>query len=118
MVAPLARTSRHKSWLCAVIAILATTAQLVVALAPLTEGRLGRTLSAHVEAGGTKGHLAHNEATCAACQARSIQGTTSRPVSPLPESVLAAVTAFAAVDRAVSVSVHPQAHPRAPPAVI
>ena len=118
MVTPSARAPRRQSWLFAIIAIIAMTAQLVVSLAPLAEGRMGQTLSAHVEAGGTKGHVAHNEATCASCQARSIQGTTSRPVSPLPETLLATVTAFAAVDRALSAGVHSHANPRAPPAVI
>jgi hypothetical protein len=118
MPAPTSRAWRPRSWLFTVIATLATAAQLVVALVPLAEGRVARTLSAHVEAGGTRIHVAHNEATCASCQARSIHGTTSRLVPPLPETVLAVVMAFATADRDASASVHPQAHPRAPPAVI
>lgn len=112
------RPRRQRSWLFAVIAILATAAQLVIAFVPLAEGQTGRTLSAHVESGGSRGHVAHNEATCASCQARSIHGTTSRAVAPLPETVLAAAAAFTGVHRAHSVNVHPQANPRAPPAVI
>ena len=84
MVAPTSRARRTRSWLFSVIAILATAAQLVVALVPLAEGRVARTLSAHVEAGGTRIHVAHNEATCASCQARSIHGTTSRPCRRCP----------------------------------
>jgi hypothetical protein len=112
------RALRRKSWLFTVIAAVAFAAQLVVALVPLAEGRFGRTMSAHVESGSTKGHYAHNEATCAACQARSIHGTTSRTVAPIPETTLAMATAFAPVDRIAAASVHPQANPRAPPAVI
>ncbi|MDB4874356.1 MAG: hypothetical protein JWM41_802 [Gemmatimonadetes bacterium] len=109
---------RSRNRLFTAFAIFATAAQLVVALLPLTEGRVARTLSAHVEADGAKGHVAHNEATCASCQARSIQGATSRAVFPIPESTVGALTAVASVERFVSAAYHPQAHPRAPPTVI
>src|SRR5581483_10240130 len=65
-------------WLFTVIAYLAVAAQAVVAFAPLLEGRDGR-LASHVEAPGPKTHVAaHNEATCASCQARSIHSTSPR----------------------------------------
>jgi hypothetical protein len=114
--APFVRRCRNR--LFAAFAILATAAQLVVALLPLAEGRVARALSAHVEAGGTKGHIAHNEATCASCQARSIHGTTSRTVFPVPESTVGLSAAVVGVERFVSAARHPQAHPRAPPTVI
>jgi hypothetical protein len=113
-----APVNRRRNRLFAAFAILATAAQLVVAFLPLAEGRVARTLSAHVEAGGSKGHVAHNEATCASCQARSIHGTTSRAASPVPESTVGASAAVAAVERFVSSATHPHAHPRAPPSVI
>jgi hypothetical protein len=118
MRAVIRRLRPQRSWFFAVFAILATTAQFVVALAPLAEGRVTRTLSAHVESGGSRTHVAHNEATCASCQARSIQGTTSRPVFDLPDVSLAAAVTVAAVDRAASSHLSPHANPRAPPSVI
>jgi hypothetical protein len=74
--------TRHRGWLSSVIALLAMAAQLVVAIAPLAEGRDGR-MASHVESSGVPGHYTHNEATCAACQARSIHGATSRQSIPL-----------------------------------
>lgn len=107
-----------RSWLFAVVAILATTAQLAVALAPLAEGRGTRTFSAHVEQGGTRSHAAHNEATCASCQARSIHGTTSRPPFTLPAESLAAFRPSASTEVSPRSAFHVQSSPRAPPYVI
>ena len=89
--------------------------QVVLAAVPLLEGRDGR-LASHVESGGAKGHVSHNDATCAACQARSIHGTTPRPEPPTLEEGLLASTVVAAVARVVSVEPHPKDNPRAPPA--
>jgi hypothetical protein len=109
---------RRSSWLFTVLAVLAIAVQLVVALAPLGEGRVARALSAHVESGGATGHVAHNEATCASCQARSIHGTTPRHAFTLPESSRTASVAVAGVVRAASTELHLQSNPRAPPVMI
>ncbi len=70
-------SARKRSWLFTLLAFLAVVAQSVVAFAPLAEGRDSR-MASHVESSGTPtGHFLHNDATCAACQARSIHGTTS-----------------------------------------
>lgn len=108
---------RNRGWLFAVIAMLALAAQIAVALAPLSENR-ERSMSAHIESGGAKGHFTHDDATCAACQARSIAGTTSVP-SPIPIAQSHAVTvAVVSYDRTHSSDIHLQQNPRAPPRVI
>jgi len=112
----LARPARR--WLYTAFALLAFTAQAVVALLPLAEERFERTLSAHVEQTGTRGHTSHNEATCAACQARSIQGTTSRPLFAIPIVSLAVSSFVVAAERLAATPYHPQANPRAPPVVV
>jgi hypothetical protein len=112
MHAPNAR--RRRSWLFVVIAFLATTAQLAVALSPLIEGREGRATS-HVESGGARGHVSHDDATCAACQARSIHGTAPRPATPLIETEHHSTVALATVERIDSADVRTTANPRAPP---
>lgn len=114
-VAP-ARRSGHRL-LLTVIAYLAMAAQLVVVLSPLAEGR-ERSWGSHVEAAGARQHFAHNEATCAACQARSIHGTARRSVAP---AVAVRHVAIAPAQRgfeAVSSDQYPQDNPRAPPTVI
>ena len=107
---------KRRSWLFAVIAFLATTAQLAVALSPLVEGREGRTAS-HVESGGARGHVSHDDATCAACQARSIHGTVPRPSAPLIETEQHSTVALATVERIDSADVRTPTNPRAPPSV-
>jgi len=111
------RPTRHRSWLFAVIALLATTAQLAVALSPLLEGREGRA-TVHVESGGVQKHFLHDDATCAACQARSIHGTTPRVPPPLLVAEPHRMVAVSAVDRVDSADVHFPTNPRAPPSVI
>lgn len=109
--------TRHRGWLSSLIALLAMTAQLVVAIAPLAEGRDGR-MASHVESTGVQGHYTHNEATCAACQARSIHGTTSRQSVPLLTDVLAPTQFVRGAERVVETSLRPNDNPRAPPVVI
>ena len=109
--------TRRRSWLFAVLALLATTAQLAVALAPLAEGREGRA-TVHVESSGSPRHYQHNDATCAACQARSIHSTTPRAVTPLVETVAHAIVRSQTIDHVASADLNASAHPRAPPAVI
>lgn len=107
----------RRHWLFSVFAMLAIAAQLVVAIAPLAEGRDSR-MASHVESHGLASHYAHNEATCAACQARSIHGTTAHtqvaePVHAIPVPVLDA-RAF----RGASADHYPQDNPRAPPSLV
>jgi hypothetical protein len=109
--------TRRRSWFFAVLALLATTAQLAVALAPLAEGREGRA-TVHVESGGTPRHYQHNDATCAACQARSIHGTAPRLATPVIETEPHATVTATTVGHVASADLNPSAHPRAPPAVI
>ncbi len=107
-----------RSWFLTALALLAMVAQLGVALAPLAEGRQGRSMSSHIEAPGAHGHYTHDEATCAACQARSIQGTTSRPAVPLLADIRIPTQRTRANDHVVSRGLNLHAHPRAPPSVI
>jgi hypothetical protein len=109
-------TKRH-NWLFAFLAGLSVVAQLVVAIAPLAEGRDGR-LASHVEAPGAKTHVSHNDATCAACQARSIHGTTTRPTVPLLRDPIRPTSVVATVARVASADRYLQDNPRAPPSVI
>lgn len=101
----------------AVIAFLATTAQLAVALAPLAEGREGRA-TVHIESRGAPRHYQHSDANCAACQARSIHGTTVRTPAPAVETQQHQTVATATVTRVESADVRSPANPRAPPSVI
>jgi hypothetical protein len=96
---------------------LATTAQLAVALAPLAEGRDGRA-TVHIESHGAPRHYQHNDATCAACQARSIHGTAPRLPAPVVESQPHVTVADQAINHVASADLNPSAHPRAPPEVI
>ncbi|MEO9034299.1 MAG: hypothetical protein ABI442_02250 [Gemmatimonadaceae bacterium] len=89
-----------------------------MAIAPLAEGRQGKSMSAHVESGTTKGHYAHNEATCVSCQARSMHGATAKPDVGFAHDGQVATAIIVSVDRAISASVSPQTNPRAPPSVI
>jgi hypothetical protein len=100
-----------------IVAFLALIAQVSVALSPLAEGRRPG-MASHVESGGVKLHYAHDEATCASCQARSIHGTPRASAVPLPTAteVAAAVpTTLVRIDAADRFS---QDNPRAPPRLI
>ena len=67
-------------------AVLALLAQLALAIAGFGEGRAGVGFGAHFDAGGTSTHYVHDEAICAACQARSLHGVVKR--SPPPSVVV------------------------------
>src|SRR4029077_8938291 len=97
MRAPLQHRPKRRHPLTLVIAFLALIAQVAVALSPLAEGRRPG-MGAHVESGGGTLHYAHDEATCASCQARSIHGTPRAAGVPLPRSTeVATIVATARV---------------------
>jgi hypothetical protein len=103
--------------LVTVLAFMAMAAQLAVALSPLAEGR-ERDWGSHVEAAGSRQHFSHSEATCAACQARSIHGTTGHPSAPPIRIRHATLAASQRGVGAVSSEQFTQDNPRAPPRVI
>jgi len=72
-------------WAFTLAAIVAVVGQVAMAFVPLAEGAEGRSMAPHVERGGTSAHYAHNEANCAACQARTLHGLAARPSVPLPD---------------------------------
>lgn len=108
---------RQRHWLLTVLAFVAITAQLVVAFAPLTEGREPR-LASHIEAPGNPTHVNHNDATCAACQARSIHGTTARRAIQIDRVAIAPVVGTGHLVWVASADRYLQDNPRAPPSVI
>jgi cytochrome c-type biogenesis protein CcmH/NrfF len=114
MSAP-SRPTHRFAWLHTVLAILVLTAQLVVAVAPLAESR-DRRMASHVEHSGQQTHRAHNESTCAACQVRSIQGSTPRVATPLIGDVGPAALQMDATQRAVTSDTRSPSVARAPPA--
>lgn len=95
-------------------AVLAMFAQSVVAVLPLAEGRTAR-MSSHVESNGSPSHFTHNEADCAACQARSIHAVSTPPVHPPLVERHAVVSRASAPASVPSPDHSPQANPRAPP---
>ena len=109
--------SRPHNWLFGIIALLAVVSQFVLAISPLAEGREDR-MASHVEAGGAQTHYAHNDATCASCQARSIHGTAPRPSSSLVAPDTSASAVVSSIEFAVSIGLRSQSNPRAPPVVI
>jgi hypothetical protein len=74
-------------------------------------------MASHIESGGSPAHFVHNEATCPACQARSIHGTTSRAEVPLLATPVRATAAAEVADVAVYIGDYTQSNPRAPPFV-
>ena len=68
-------------------AILALVAQLALLVAGIGEGRSGVGYASHIDPAGTAKHYVHNEAVCAACQARSLHGA----VGPAHPPTIAAV---------------------------
>jgi hypothetical protein len=108
---------RRQHWFFSIIAMLAMTSQIVLALAPLAEGREDR-MASHVEADGTQTHYAHSDGNCVSCQARSIHGTAVRTATSTfeGETNSSSVTPF--VDRESSADVYSQSNPRAPPRLI
>ena len=113
---------RHRlgQWLSTTAAIVAFVAQLGVSLSPLGEGvpRGKATVSAgaHVETGGTSAHYAHNEATCAVCQARSVQATLPRAQALVTAVAHSAPSLDRPAERLASAELRSLTRSRAPPA--
>ena len=105
---------QRQHWFFSVIAMLAIASQLVLAIAPLAEGREDR-MASHVEAGGTQTHYAHSDGNCVSCQARSIHGTTTRTTPSTFEGEARSSSVILLVERESSADVHSQTKPRAPP---
>jgi hypothetical protein len=116
---PVPQLTRHRRRrpLTLVIAFVALIAQVAVALSPLAEGRRPE-MASHVESGGVKLHYAHNEATCASCQARSIHGTPRAAEPGLPPSIVVSTAVAPAQIRVVAADRFSQDNPRAPPRLI
>lgn len=91
--------------------------QIVVTLVPLAEGRDGRSMAAHVDASGPNSHYTHNEATCAACQARTLQGSMSYTAPALPAFVQHALGVDADIIGAAWTYARRLPRPRGPPAL-
>jgi hypothetical protein len=108
--------NRRTGWLHTVLTVLVLAAQLVVAIAPLSESR-DRRMNSHAESGGQT-HRAHNEADCAACQARSIHGSAPHAAVSILVDAAHAETIIVDDVRAVTHESHSPANPRAPPQVI
>jgi len=90
-------------------------AQMVLAFAPLIDGRRGGDSRAHVESAGTGLHYAHNEADCPACVARQLV-SSSEPAPDL-SAVFDRGTANRARTRSAfaALAPPPNTRPRAPP---
>ena len=102
-------------WLSSFGAVVAFAAQLTVALSPLGEARYGRSFAAHVEAGGTATHYAHNEASCGVCQARLLQGFAQRAADRFLSVAGPAAPIVATVESVVTADALSPSQPRAPP---
>src|SRR5204862_5898741 len=102
-------------WLSSIGAVIAIVAQLSLALAPFGEARERSSTAAHVELGGTSTHYAHNDATCAVCQARSLQALSARTPDALLTGPIGAITIVAVADRFIAAELHSLSNPRAPP---
>jgi hypothetical protein len=109
------RSSRARSRLITILALLATVGQLAVTLiAPLADGRAGQSAAAHVEEKGVTLHYAHNEATCVACAATTLVSLPIARRSPLPVHT-AVLRPSAPPPHASARATSHTASPRAPP---
>jgi len=112
---------RMGRWLSTTGAVVAIAAQLAVSFSPLGEGLpRGRSVvsaGAHVETGGTSAHYAHNEATCAVCQARSVQAALPRAHAPVTTVTLRTPSLPRPAERLASAELRALVRTRAPPVV-
>ncbi len=92
-------------------------AQLLLAFAPIAEGRLGASADTHAEDAGTGLHHAHDEANCTACVGRQLVAS-SDVVAPggLGHSRGLHCGTATSPERAAAV-VLTDSRPRAPPSV-
>ena len=73
-----------------IAAVLAAVAQVALCTASLAEVRFGADARAHVEAGGTRLHHAHNDADCAACTGRHLLASSQLEAPARPAIVQSA----------------------------
>jgi hypothetical protein len=97
--------------------MLAFLAQLTLIVAGVGEGRAGLGYASHIDPGGTSTHYAHDEAVCAACQARSLHGVARTPPAPVVPARPREAAAVTWLESYLDSSVNPQNLSRAPPAV-
>ena len=100
-------------WLPAICFLVA--AQLVLAFAPLMEGRFGADARPHVEVDGTSTHHAHNAADCAACAARGLLATANPSAPVAIESLQSVLPGLSDRDELFAFLRESQSRPRAPP---
>lgn len=101
------------------LAVVAVVAQAAVVLTAIGEGRDGIGVASHVEATGPSAtHYAHDEATCAACQARSLHGGTPQLPSSGAELGIVHLAASGVSDALPPAPALPTNSARAPPSVI
>ena len=100
-------------WLPAISFLVA--AQLVLAFAPLMEGRFGADARPHVEAAGTSAHHAHNAADCAACAARGLLATANPSAQTTIESLQSVLPGLSQRDEHFALVRESKSRPRAPP---
>lgn len=93
-------------------------AQLVLAFAPLMEGRFGPDARAHVEEAGTNIHHAHNDADCAACTARALMASSEVSSGSVSFTRIVILRPVAVAERTGGSSQTHETQPRAPPALI
>lgn len=110
------RGPRWISRLHVLAAALGILAQLLVVFTPVAEGRLGVGMGAHIEAHGNPAHHVHEEATCIACQVRTLYGAArNRPLVPAARRTPGTVPLLHA-QLVASAELVADALPRAPPA--
>ena len=102
-------------WVFSSAAFFVLIMQVALALAPLGDARHGRSAAAHVERGHTATHYAHNDATCASCQARTLHGIAARAAAGLPERARYSTAFIAAAEQILSPEFFSPNSPRAPP---
>lgn len=95
-----------------------TVAQLLLAFAPLIEGRQGPDARAHVEEAGTTLHHAHNDADCAACMARGLLASAEPEHDGVPVVEGRPSTSIDAISTKIDSAWSDHTRSRAPPALI
>src|SRR5438445_570102 len=98
-------------------AMLAFVAQLTLVVAGLGEGRAGLGYASHIDPGGTSTHYGHDEAVCAACQARSLHGMARVPRPPVLVAALREMEPIAVPESYLPADYGFENFSRAPPAL-